>query len=219
MTAGPEAIRAARSEWRRKQIIDAATKLLGSRGFHQMSISDLAREANISVGTIYQYVKNKEDILVLVMRDIMDGYRDNVPRAMEGIDDPLDRLSAGFAAYCRVVDGRRAGTVLGYRESSTLGKTALREMKRLEEETTGLLVTCLRDCVEAKILHEHDSDTLAWDLTLLAHMWSLKHWHFASRMSVDEYARLQFAVVVSAMVREELTTRYEYIARALRRRH
>lgn len=217
MSEGPEAIKAARGEWRRSQIVDAATRLLGSQGFHQMSVSELAREAGISVGTIYQYVKNKEDILLLVMRDILEAYRDNVPRAMEGFDDPLDRLSSGFTAYCRVVDNRRAGTVLAYRESSTLGKTALREMKQLEEETTGLLVACLKECVEAEILYEHDSDTLGWDLTLLAHMWSLKHWHFGSRMSIDEYARLQFAVVVSPIIREELATRYEYLSRQLKR--
>ena len=217
MTAGPEAVRAARSEWRRSQIVDAATTLLSSQGYHQMSVNELAREAGISVGTVYQYVKNKQDILLLVMRDILEAYRHNVPRAMEGFDDPLDRLSSGFGAYCRVVDSRRAGTILAYRESSTLAKEALDEMKSLEEETTGLLVTCLRECVEAGILHEHDSDTLAWDLMMLAHMWSLKHWHFGSRMSIDEYARLQFAVVVSAIIHQEVTTRYEYLARPLHR--
>lgn len=218
MKAGPDAIKAARGQWRRGQIVEAATRLLATRGFHQMSVSDLAREANISVGTIYQYVKNKEDILLLVIRDIMEGYRDKVPRAMDGFDDPLERLSAGFTAYCQVVESRIAGTLLGYRESSTLGKVGLAEMKRLEEETTGLLIECLNDCVDAGILREHDTETVGWDLSLLAHMWSLKHWHFASRMSVDDYARVQFAIVIAGLVRPEKATRYEYLVRPLHRR-
>jgi hypothetical protein len=36
-------------------------------------------------------------------------------------------------------------------------------------------------------------------------------------MSIDEYARLQFAVVVSAIIHPEVSTRYEYLARPLHR--
>lgn len=217
MKAGPEAIKAVRGEWRRGQILEAATRLLGQQGFHQMSVSDLAREANISVGTIYQYVKSKEDILVLVMSDIMEGYREQVPRAMDGIADPLERLSSGFTAYCEVVDSHITATAIGYRESRTLGKESLAKMMHLEEETTGLLVDCLNDCVSAGILYPHDTETVGWDLSMLAHMWSLKHWHFASRMPVADYARVQFATVIAGLIRDDAASRYEELVHPLHR--
>src|ERR1700728_474595 len=99
---GPEAIRAARSKWRRRQIVEAALPILETKGFHQMSVNDLADEAGVSVGTIYQYVKNKEDVLLLVIKDIFATYAEEAPSAMAGIEDPLLRLSAGYHAYCRV---------------------------------------------------------------------------------------------------------------------
>jgi AcrR family transcriptional regulator len=40
-----EAVRAARTSSRRRQVLDAAVKVMGQTGFHQMSMQDLATEA------------------------------------------------------------------------------------------------------------------------------------------------------------------------------
>jgi TetR/AcrR family transcriptional regulator, cholesterol catabolism regulator len=206
--SGPEAIRAARSNWRRRQIVDAAMPILEGKGFHQMSVNDLAGEAGVSVGTIYQYVKNKEDVLLLVIKDILDTYAVEVPAAMAGIDDPLERLSVGYRAYCGVVDGRRAATLVGYGESRTLDKEGLELVKRLENETTALIVSCLDEGVRAGLLAEHDTELSGWNLVMLAHMWSLKHWHMSVSRSLDEYARDQLAMTLRAVVLPEMQGRY-----------
>ena len=40
---------------RRNQILDAATKVFAEKGFHSTTIKDIAREAGIADGTIYNY--------------------------------------------------------------------------------------------------------------------------------------------------------------------
>jgi AcrR family transcriptional regulator len=47
-----EAVRAARTSSRRRQVLDAAVEVMGKTGFHQMSMQDLAAEADVSVGLI-----------------------------------------------------------------------------------------------------------------------------------------------------------------------
>jgi AcrR family transcriptional regulator len=205
---GPEEIKAVRSKWRRGQIIEAALRLLDNQGFRDMTVNMLAAEAGISVGTIYQYVRNKDDILLLVIKDVLDSYREDVPRAMEGLEDPVDRLAAGFRAYCRVVDSHRAGTVLAYRESKALSRENRLLLMQLEEQTTDLLVTCLEEGIAAKILTEHDPRVVGWNLTSLAHMWSLKHWHFGRWMTVDDYAGAQLALTLSAIIPHDLRKNY-----------
>jgi AcrR family transcriptional regulator len=44
---------------RRNQILDAATKVFAEKGFHPTTIKDIAREAGIADGTIYNYFENK----------------------------------------------------------------------------------------------------------------------------------------------------------------
>ncbi|MGH2578987.1 MAG: TetR/AcrR family transcriptional regulator, partial [Actinomycetota bacterium] len=53
-------------ERRRAQIIEAATRLVARQGFAKTVVRDIADEANISVGLVYEYVRSKEDILFLI---------------------------------------------------------------------------------------------------------------------------------------------------------
>ena len=46
------------------RILDAAIKVFAEQGFHQSTISQIARQAGVADGTIYLYFKNKDDILV-----------------------------------------------------------------------------------------------------------------------------------------------------------
>jgi AcrR family transcriptional regulator len=63
-----EAVRAARVSSRRRQVLDAAVTVMGRTGFQQMSMQDLAAEANVSVGLIYKYFGGKEDLLLATSR-------------------------------------------------------------------------------------------------------------------------------------------------------
>ena len=59
-----QAVRVARTNSRRRQLLDAAVKVMQKTGFHQTSMQDLATEANVSVGLIYKYFGGKEDLLL-----------------------------------------------------------------------------------------------------------------------------------------------------------
>ena len=84
-------------------------------------MQSVADEAEISVGLIYQYFGNKEDLLRGVVVDILEDFRDQIPQALaQASEDPVDRLTTAFRACCLVVDAKRAAVNLTYRESKTL---------------------------------------------------------------------------------------------------
>jgi AcrR family transcriptional regulator len=211
---GPEAIREARAQWRRGQIIDAATQLMEEGGFHEMSVNALAGRAGLSVGTIYQYVKDKTDILLLVIVDILEAYRHDVPAAMEGHADAVERLAAGFETYCRIVDSRRYATVLAYRESKTLPIEGRRTIMALEVETSGLLQACLDEAVEHGLVVPCDTQLIAHNLTVLAHAWALKHWHLKTHLDLDTYIARQISLTIEAIAAPEHVERYRRLITA-----
>ena len=51
-------------EARRNQILDAATHVFATQGFHPTTIKDIAKEAGIADGTIYNYFQNKSALLI-----------------------------------------------------------------------------------------------------------------------------------------------------------
>ncbi len=56
-------------QMRRNQILDAARKLLISQGIEKISINKISKEAQLGVGTIYFYYKNKADIFVALQEE------------------------------------------------------------------------------------------------------------------------------------------------------
>jgi AcrR family transcriptional regulator len=201
---GGSAVKAARTQWRTRQVLDAATSLMEHIGFHAMSIQALADEAEVSVGLIYQYFGSKEDVLQAVIVDILDAYRDDVPEAIElAGDDPVDRLAAGFMAYCKVVDSHHQATVLAYRESKTLTESGREQIKKMELGTIEPLLGVVNDGQSQGVFLPVDSELITHDLMLLAHGWALKHWYFAPRYKLEEYVRRQLAVVLRSLLAPE----------------
>lgn len=198
--SGLEAIRAARVEWRLEQILGAATRLMATTPFDRMLVSDIAREADVSVGTIYQYVSSKEDILLLIVSEIIEAYRGTVPAAMENIEDPMERLAAGFRAYCHVVDDHRVAALLAYQEGKSLTREGRERLMALELETNSYFSDCIEEGIKLGKFVSVDPGLVASDLSLLAHMWALKHWHLKMQFSFEEYVNHQLCFMVKALV-------------------
>jgi AcrR family transcriptional regulator len=172
---------------RRAQIVRAATELFGERGYHVTTVRDIALRAKVSIGLIYQYVEEKEDVLFLVLRAVLDSYQREIPKALEGITDPLARLRAAVQAYCRVNDANADATVLAYRETKSLRRERRRVMMHKELETNALIAGCVEDCMRARLLRRVDRELFVYQIVMFSHAWALKAWRFHGLMTVDEY--------------------------------
>ena len=73
------------TEKRRKQILDAAIKVFAAKGFDRATIADIAREAKVAEGSIYNYFKSKDDLLIALPQLI--------------IQAPLETLSGMSGAH------------------------------------------------------------------------------------------------------------------------
>ena len=111
-------------EERRGQILRAAVKLFSDKGYYATTISQIAREAGVSTGLIYQYFKDKDDVLFLTLKLVLETYEHEIPPRLEGIEHPVERLCMALWAYCSIVDGLREATVLAYRSTKTVPRRA-----------------------------------------------------------------------------------------------
>src|SRR3546814_2621744 len=77
---------------RRAQLVKAAIKLFSRMGYHAATVKDIADEAGVSAGLMYQYVSDKQDLLFLALQHIVQRNKEEMPSALQGITDP-DRKS------------------------------------------------------------------------------------------------------------------------------
>ncbi len=57
---------------RRRQILEAAVVVFAEKGYHRATIKDIARHAGVADGTIYNYFKNKQDIMLSVVYQLTE---------------------------------------------------------------------------------------------------------------------------------------------------
>lgn len=72
MTTNNDPVKEAITEARRTQILDAAVHVFAEKGFHKATIRDVAQAAGVADGTIYNYFKNKQDLLVAMIARLGD---------------------------------------------------------------------------------------------------------------------------------------------------
>jgi AcrR family transcriptional regulator len=100
---------------RQKQILGAALSVFSSKGFGESTVADVAQAAGIGVGTIYNYYKDKHDLLIsAISRSLVSSnflrILDNIPMkaTQQQNEDFLqslleDRIEFAFRNVTRMV--------------------------------------------------------------------------------------------------------------------
>ncbi len=105
-------------EERYQTILNAAESLFVKEGYHQTSINKIADLAEVSVGTVYFYFKNKEDLLIQLLDGITYLFRSRIGAEFKNADSTLEGfMNAGhmfFDEFCHKYPEKVA---IMYRES------------------------------------------------------------------------------------------------------
>lgn len=174
---------------RRDQLVGAAIRQFSKRGFHETTVKDIAADAGVSPGLIYQYVRDKEDVLFLALQHVVRTNRYIIPKATEGVTDPILRFMAATDAYFRVIDANRQAVMLTYRETKSLTPLYVEAIKAMEVETNALISATIKGCIDRKLFHPVDIELVTYNVVMMAHAWALKHWRLGSLYSIDSYIR------------------------------
>lgn len=185
---------------RQTQILQAAIELYGKQGYHVTTIREVAQRARVSVGLIYQYVADKEDVLFLALVEVLDSYLREIPQALAGLADPMERLCAAVHAYGGVIDARIEATLLVYRETKSLGRARRDLLKAKEIESNTLISKCIQDCIRAGLFDDVDVEMLTYMIVMFCHAWALKSWRFRGRLTIAQYVDRGLKLMLNSVV-------------------
>ena len=71
---------------KRERILTAATRTFARHGFFNAQVADVARAAGVAAGTVYLYVRSKDDLLVSIFEQTMQAAISEGRAALEGLD-------------------------------------------------------------------------------------------------------------------------------------
>ena len=81
--------------------------MLAEKGLAATKIADIARAADVGVGTFYLHFDTKEALYDALVEDAVARLQATVDAARDGIDDPVEQTRAATAALCRFATENR----------------------------------------------------------------------------------------------------------------
>ncbi len=186
-------------ERRRRQIADAAARLFVAKGFHKTTTRQIARAADISIGSLYEYFTTKEDILYIVCDFIHTEMERGVATAMADASGGRDALAKVIREYFMVCHRMSDFILMIYQETQSLPRQWQQRVLENELRITGLLVGVLArlsQSGELPHLDERSIELTAHNIVVMGHMWTFRRWFLGKHYSIDDYIALQTAAIL-----------------------
>jgi len=76
----------------RREILQAALDLFAERGYHNVSMRDIAERAEFGVGTLYNFFQNKEDLYKALVMDQAERFHVALLKAIEEGRDEYEKI-------------------------------------------------------------------------------------------------------------------------------
>src|SRR4051812_26185580 len=96
-----------RGQKTRQQLLDAAERVFGTKGFEEASIAELTRRAGVALGTFYVYFPDKKSIFVELVDALGSRLRHHLAESTAGLTDRMQVERTSLAAFFEFADEHR----------------------------------------------------------------------------------------------------------------
>ena len=76
----------------RREMLAAALDLFSQKGYHNVSIQEIAEKAEFAIGTLYKFFQSKEDLYKAMVLEQCDQFEEAFLAAMAQPEDEVEKL-------------------------------------------------------------------------------------------------------------------------------
>jgi AcrR family transcriptional regulator len=161
---------------RRRQIFLAACKVLARKSFHQATVKEIALEANLAAGSIYLYLRSKDEILLLLAESMVGELAEALPAIRAAaVDDPRRELLGIMRGALDVIDRyREAFAVLNHEVRYLARRPKYRAaLERILEPYFPVIAGVLRHGRDLGLIRVEDIPSAVEALHMLCSGWAM----------------------------------------------
>ena len=152
----------------RKEILEVALDLFSSKGYHNVSMHEIARTAEFAVGTLYKFFKNKEDVYKALIFEIADQFHSAIDKVFHETKDEYSKIMEYMRVKGKVFMSNAKAIRLYFAETSgvkfNLKATLSRELQERYETFLNQLSEIFANGIEKGIFRAANPYYLALSL-------------------------------------------------------
>lgn len=186
-----------------RQIALAATRSFIEKGFHKTSVREIAKEAGLTIGNLYDYVNTKDDVLYLVFKEFYSVWSDHLlkdPKILT-ISDPKEQLCAAIESMSDVVHKSRDLIILAYRETKSLRRDYLKEVLGQESKLVEYFEQIIRRGIELGSFRNVDPVLTANSIVFLLALVPLRGWNFMKNLDEQDVRGFMIDFIINGILK------------------
>lgn len=176
-------------EIRRMEIVKAAVEIFVRKGFHRTTVREIAQKFGMSIGTLYEYIRTKEDILYLVCDYIHTSVSERVRPSLEITGDTRETLERAIRSYYVIIDEMQDYILFLYQETKSLPYMSRKYIFKAEEEMTAIFEEIITQGIENGTfsVSKKDVSLIANDIMVTGQMWAFRRWVLQKNYTLERY--------------------------------
>ncbi|TXL66608.1 TetR/AcrR family transcriptional regulator [Cerasibacillus terrae] len=188
---------------RRNQMIKGAISLFKEKGFHRTTTREIAKESGFSIGTLYEYIRTKEDVLFLVCDSIYEQVKQRLELVIAKEVPSVKMLKNVVRAYFELMDEMQEEVLVMYQEVKSLEKEAQEYVLKKEREMVDMLKQVIESCLPEHNISDMDTELIANNIFIQGQMWGFRRWILQKQFKLDEYIDRQLFYLMRVLLIEE----------------
>ncbi len=197
---------------RRTQILNSAIKIFGEKGFQNATIAEIAKEAGIGDATIYEYFKNKEDLLLAIPVETTKDLIAEINEHMMGIKGAFNKLRKFIWWWLNYVEKNPGYGVVVLLELKTSKSYVSTEAYQAARNFYQIILDIIREGQEEGGIKKELNSYLARSLCVGAMEHIIIRWLLKDR----KYSLLQYADELADLLIDSLKKTESEISKTMR---
>lgn len=184
---------------RRHQMIQGAMTLFKEKGFHRTTTREIAKESGFSIGTLYEYIRTKEDVLYLVCDSIYENFLEWLEKKVDLTQPSIENLIKVVQSYFLLMDEMQEEVLILYQEIKSLSKETQEAILKKERHMVSMLERVILKSFP-DVMSSQDANLLANNIFIQGQMWGFRRWMLHRQFTLEDYINRQIQFLLSGMV-------------------
>lgn len=110
---------------RQQEIVDAARRIISTKGIENLTVRQIARELRITDGALYRHFRSKNEIIRLLIDEVEKTLLATIEEAAQDKRDPVQKLENIFLSHISYAEQRKGVTFIIINETLSLKDKSL----------------------------------------------------------------------------------------------
>lgn len=146
-----------REAGKREQIMDAAVIVFSEKGFYAATVEEIAQEAGVGKGTVYEYFDSKKELFQQMIMETSSSYFKNLDSQIEEKGAVLEKLKLIFTSHLNFLKEHREMTNIMMAEHSIFCDDLKQWMFKRQQEKFQVLKNLVEEGIACGEFRKVDS--------------------------------------------------------------